>query len=70
MKHAILSLNAVHEPQRQYGGAVGGAPLDAFVTPTAAAETQGLVDSLKQEEEVLQQRLAVIDAQLQFEQVC
>lgn len=69
LKQAILSLQTVHEGHQQLGAAPRAAPLDEVLASSAAAETQGLVDKLRQEEEALQQRLSVIDAQLQYEQV-
>lgn len=72
LKQAILSLRTVHDPKSGAGGsadwstAVG--PLEAVTTTSAAAETQMLVDKLKDEEEALQQKVAVLDAQLQYEQ--
>ena len=74
LKQAILSLRTVHDPKSAAGGSVEGSrgvgPLEAVATTSAAAETQVLVDKLREEEEALQQRLAVLDAQLQYEQVC
>ena len=73
LKQAILSLRTVHDPKSGAGWPADGSravgPLEAVTTTSAAAETQVLLDKLKEEEEALQQKVAVLDAQLQYEQV-
>ena len=66
----MVSLHDIHSPSTETTeGAASADPLTAVLATNASSEAQGLVDQLKQEEAALQQRLAEIDAQQQYEQV-
>lgn len=76
MKQSLLSLHAISSPPTGAGGdtaaaaaAAAGNPLDAVMSTSAVTQTKSLLEQLRQEEGALQQRLAEIDAEQQYQQV-
>ncbi|MCJ1297918.1 hypothetical protein MMC08_000707 [Hypocenomyce scalaris] len=70
LKQSLVGLHDIHNPQTPQKGSGAGAaedsPLQPVMATSAASQTQDLVEQLKKEEEVLQQRLAEVNAQLQY----
>ena len=72
LRQSLVSLHDIRAPTAGVvtgATATAGNPLEGVIATTAASETQGLVEKLKQEEAALQQRLLEIEAQQQYEQV-
>ena len=67
LKQSLVGLHDIHNPQTGSGaGTAADSPLQTVMATSAASQTQDLVEQLKKEEAVLQQRLAEVDAQLQY----
>ena len=67
LKQSLLGLHDIHNPQEgSAAGAASDSPLQTVMATSAASQTQELVEQLKKEEAVLQQRLTEVDAQLQY----
>ena len=67
LKQSLVGLHDIHNPQTGSGaGAAEEGPLQTVMATSAASQTQDLVEQLKKEEAVLQQRLVEVDAQLQY----